>query len=285
MARSATAKLKVNPPVGRLPVLQYCAPDELNIDESYQRSLDVAASQTLIRKIAMYWDWGLCQPLFVARRDDGRLYVVDGQHRLAAARLRGDIWQLPCVVSSFASAAEEAASFVALNQMRRPLNRLQLYRAAVAGGDPEAIAIQAALEANGLWIGSSPTLKLQKPGALTCVAALENCLRAHGPGVLLAALNALAQSFKGQVLSYSGTIFPGIAAIVASECKADPNFVDSEMFSLMIEMVGGATQAQWREDIDLACAAAEASSRRQAAVQVFTKAWAECREALLDEAA
>jgi hypothetical protein len=103
MSRPATTKLKVNPPLGSLPVLQYCSPDQLLIDESYQRSLEAANSQTLIRRIAMHWDWGLCQPLFVARRADGSLYVVDGQHRLEAAKLRGDIWQLPCVVTSFES--------------------------------------------------------------------------------------------------------------------------------------------------------------------------------------
>jgi hypothetical protein len=133
MSRPATSRLKVNPALGQLPVLQYCSPDQLQVDESYQRSLFVPSSQTLIRKIAVYWDWGLCQPLFVARRSDGGLYVVDGQHRLEAAKLRGDIQQLPCVISHFDSAAEEAASFVALNQQRRPLNRLQLFRAVVLG--------------------------------------------------------------------------------------------------------------------------------------------------------
>jgi hypothetical protein len=49
------------------------------------------ASQALIRQIARHWDWDLCLPLVVSRRADGSLYVIDGQHRLAAARIRGDI--------------------------------------------------------------------------------------------------------------------------------------------------------------------------------------------------
>ena len=40
MSRPATSRLKVNPPLGQLPVLQYCSPDQLLIDEQYQRSLD-----------------------------------------------------------------------------------------------------------------------------------------------------------------------------------------------------------------------------------------------------
>jgi hypothetical protein len=283
MSRAATSRLKVNPPVGSLPVLQYCAPDQLQIDEAYQRTLDAAPSQTLIRRIATFWDWGLCQPLVVARRSDGGLYVVDGQHRLAAAKLRGDIWQLPCVVASYQDAAEEAAAFVAINQSRRPLSRMQIFKAALAAGDEEAQKIQAALDENGLWIGTSPDLSVQKPGALTCLRGLEDCLRSYGIDTLAAALDVLAQSFKGEVLRYSGTIFPGIAAIVAAELKADSSFSDGERFVLMTEMVGGASQAEWYRDIG--ARTAEIPTRRAAAAAVLQDAWKECTEALLDEAA
>jgi hypothetical protein len=123
------ARPKCNPVIGELPVLQYCAAEQLCVDERYQRSLEANQSIRLIRRIAANWDWGLCQPLYVARRSDGKLYVVDGQHRWAAAKLRGDVWQLPCVVRSFASTEEEAAAFVALNQERTPLTALQIFRA------------------------------------------------------------------------------------------------------------------------------------------------------------
>jgi hypothetical protein len=285
MARPATANLKCNPQIGQLPVLQYCSPDQLQIDESYQRSLDAAGSQTLIRRIAVHWDWGLCQPLFVARRADGGLYVVDGQHRLQAAKLRGDIWQLPCVVTSFATAADEAASFVALNQQRRPLNRLQIFKAALAAGDGEATIINEALAASEMWVGTSNDLNIQKPGAMTCIGALEGCLRSHGEAALISALSILRQAFEGQVLRYAGTMFPGIAGIVAAEIAADPKFALSDRFELMVEMVGGAQQSEWVAEINLIIAAQEATSRRQGAEKVFAKAWGECTAELLDEAA
>jgi hypothetical protein len=290
VSRAATSRLKVNPPLGSLPVLQYCSPEQLQIDPAYQRSLEVPSSQTLIRRIAVHWDWGLCQPLSVARRIDGGLYVVDGQHRLEAARLRGDIQQLPCVVTMFASAAEEAASFVALNQQRRPLNRLQLFRAALAANDQEAATINRALASCDMWIGSSNDLSIQKPGALTCVAGLENCLRVHGSATLTAALEILSQSFKGERYRYAGTLFPGIAAIVADEVARDARFArqdggSSERFILMVEMISGAEQRQWAEEVLLSVAAGESSSRRMGAEKVFRKAWAECLAEALDEAA
>lgn len=285
MSRAATSKLKCNAPVGQLPVLQYCSPDQLLIDESYQRSLEAGSSQTLIRRIAVHWDWGLCQPLFVARRADGGLYVVDGQHRLAAARLRGDLWQLPCVVTSFANAEEEAASFVALNQQRRPLTHLELFKAALAAGDFEASQIVLALEDAGLALSNHATTHLMKEGHVCNIGGLKNCYRSHGLQVLTAALDVLGQSYKGQVLRYAGTIFPGLAAIVADEITRDGSFADGEMFGLMTEMVGGAAQAEWVQEINLAMAAGEASSRRDAAAFVLRKAWAECTAELLEEAA
>jgi hypothetical protein len=275
----------VNPVLGTLPVLQYCSPDQLQIDESYQRSLETGPSQALIRRIAMHWDWGLCQPLFVARRSDGEFYVVDGQHRLAAAKLRGDLWQLPCVVTSFATAAEEAAAFVALNQERRPLSRLEIFKAALAAGDFEASQIVIAAEDAGLHIASSTNLETGKPGGLSNVAGLQSCYRAHGLIALTNALKLLAGAYDGQVLRYAGTLFPGLAAIVAKETESDGSFADGEFFKLMIEMVAGATQSEWGKEINQAHADELASSRRAASVVVFERAWAECKAELLDEAA
>jgi hypothetical protein len=285
MARPATTRLKVNPPLGTLPVLQYCHPDHLLIDETYQRGLDMPASQALIRRIAVHWDWGLCQPLFVARRADGGLYVVDGQHRLAAAKLRGDIWQLPCVVSAFEDAASEAAAFVALNQERRPLSKLQIFKAAVAAGDSEAASIVAAVEGAGLKIASSTNLETCPAGALSNIGGLQNCIRVHGGGVLACALDVMGKAYHGQVLRYAGTIFSGIAAIVATEIKADANFAQGEMFELMIEVVGASPQADWVRDINQAMTDGRATSRRHGSALVFEQAWAECIAELLDEAA
>lgn len=270
MSRPATSRLKVNPPLGTLPVLQYCAPDQLQIDDAYQRSLEASNSQSLIRRIAMHWDWGLCQPLFVARRADGGMFVVDGQHRLAAARLRGDIWQLPCVVTSFESAADEAASFVALNQQRRPLTKGQLFKAALAAGDAEALAIQAELDFAGLWIGSSPDLSIQKAGAIVCIGAVQNCIRVHGRDVLGASLQILAKAWPGEQLRYAGTIYPGIVAIAADERAADRDTIEA-----VARMLGARPQVDWRRHIETAAAADPTlTSRRMAAAHILRLAWA-----------
>jgi hypothetical protein len=231
----------------------------------------------------MYWDWGLCQPLAVSRRPDGSLVIVDGQHRASAAKLRGDIPHLPCVITSYATAGDEAAAFVALNQQRRPLGRLDIFKAALAAGDFEASQIALALEEAGLRVASSTNLKTLRPGAVSNIRGLQRCYRANGLPVLTAALDVLAQSFKGQVLQYAGSIFPGLEAIVADEIQLDANFADGERFALMTEMVGGATQQEWYRDVS--AATADNPTRSNASAAVFRAAWAECTAELMDEAA
>ena len=254
MSRPATARLKVNPPLGMLPALQYLLPAQLQIDPSYQRNLETSASQALIRRIAMFWNWDLCQPLVVARREGGELYVIDGQHRLEAARLRGDIAQLPAVVVSYASSADEAASFVHLNQQRRPLTKIDVFKAAVASEDPEANAIADALKMFGLAIPKTTNPDLWKPTELINIGGIEAAWRQFGPLVTKSALQAVAFGFKGQVLRYVGTVFPGIVAVCADEI-ADGGFGlggglrSGQRWERFIHMLTDRSQKDWRADI------------------------------------
>lgn len=247
MARPATSRLKCNPPLGRMPVLQFCSPNELRIDPGYQRDVTNGSSQTLIRRLAQHWNWDLCQPLVVARRSDltDRLFVIDGQHRLEAARLRGDIAQLPCVVVDFASPADEAASFVHLNQQRRPLSKLDVFKAAAASEDPEACAIMAALEYAGLSVAPHVNCVSWKPGMLANIGGIEGAWRKYGPKVTGRALEALRLAFDGEVLRYAGTIFPGVVAVCSDEMAGRQAFT-GERFECFYNWIGRREQAEWR---------------------------------------
>lgn len=240
---SATAnRQKFNPVRGRRPVLQNFAVSELQIDARYQRSIETGPSQSLVRRIARDWDWRLCQPLLVAGRGDAGLFVVDGQHRLAAARLRGDIGDLPCVLISYRDANEEAAAFVELNRARKPLGALELFRASLAGADPDALAVQAMIEEAGLSVAPHQNPTCWKPGMISNISGVQKCLRLHGEAITRRSLRILAQSFAGQVLQYAGTLFAGIYPLLAG--------MDQELEDgLLIMVLQSATQAEWMKDI------------------------------------
>ena len=282
MGRPATDRLTFNPPLGVLPVLQYVLPAQLEIDAKYQRSLDGDQSQMLVRGIAQHWNWDLCQPLVVARRPDGKLYVIDGQHRLAAARLRGDIAQLPAVVVQYESVEDEAASFVLLNQQRKPLTKLDLFKAAVASGDTTASAIVDAMQAAGLSIAPHSNYTAWKPGMVSNIGGIEACWRGRGSRVTQLALKALAQGFQGQVLRYAGTIFPGIAALVDLEVRSAANTTagpDREIWDMMIELLGASSQEDWRKAIMKVRVDEPSLSFAKASERAVLNAWSD----LLDE--
>lgn len=249
MSRPGTDRLKCNPQLGTLPILQWAMLDQLQIDPEYQRSIENGPSQALIRKIAQYWDWSLCLPLVASRRPGvSGLFVIDGQHRLAAAKLRRDIAQLPCVVLEIANKADEAAAFVHLNQQRRPLNKLDIFKAAVASGDRESTAIVAAMTEAGLSVAPHSNHTAWKPGQVSNIGGIEAAWRSHGATRTRAALMVMARGLEGQVLQYAGTIFPGVAALVASlTVKRDPLiWMNGDEAEMVAEMIGETSQVEWR---------------------------------------
>lgn len=266
--------LKINPPIGRMPVLQFCAPTELRVDPAYQRGTLGGESQTLIRRIAQNWNWDLCQPLVVARRQDflERLFVIDGQHRLEAARLRGDIAQLPCVIVEYDSAAEEAAAFVELNQQRRPLSKLDIFRASVASGEAQAAAIMAAITDAGLTLAPHTNHTAWKPGMVSHIGGIQRAWTREGQDVTQRALIALAQGFRNQVLRYGGTIFRGIVRICKDENREHGAF-RGERFERFLLMLQRQSQSDWMAEINRYFGENPEMFRAEAAEGLFRREW------------
>ncbi len=262
-AKAAVSGPAFDPPRGRMAALQYLPPSELAIDPAYQRSIAGADSQRLIKRIAAKWDWSLCLPLLVSVRENGgQLFVIDGQHRLEAARLRGDIGQLPCVIVSVGGVEGEAALFEQVNAQRRPLKSLELFRAAMASGDAEAQAIAQAIEAAKLAIAPHDNCTAWQPGMIGNIGGIRKAWQRYGGEATATALKVMAQAFDGQVLRYAGTIFPGIVAAVAQG-----------RFVGLVALLAGKSQEFWRSAV-LAARADDANlSFARASALVIERAW------------
>lgn len=237
---------------GNPPSVENRNPAELHLDDSYQRSTDNGASQALIRRIASGWDWRMCLPLVVSKRDDGTLWVIDGQHRLAAAKLRGDIPFLPCVIGVYGTVADEAAMFVSMNRARKPMNRLDDFHAALAASDADALEIQRLVTAAGLSISRNTSSSAWKPGEIAFTASIASTLRKHGHQVVSAALTNIAEAFPDQKVVHSGSIFLGIIKVLTSPPEGfDPDrlfqallrYSAEEWGSFLTGLKGGDTRA------------------------------------------
>ncbi len=253
------------PQKGTMPVLQFCPPGMLRIDPLYQRSVMSRASQSLIKQIASGWDWGIYQPLVVARRPDGELYVIDGQHRLEAATLRGDIQQLPCVITSHGDPSDEARAFVAINTARTPLTPVQIFAAAVSAGDADALSVDAILRDADVRLAKGSNPDFWKAGQLVCINAIRSCHRHHGDRVTKLSLQALRQAWPDEPLRYAATIFPGIVPLVG---ELGASFV----LWPLVDLLRSRPQAEWKRDIVMTMGS-ENLNRSDAATRIVRAAW------------
>lgn len=112
-------------------VLQNLSKTVLQVHASYQRH----ASDARITAIASKWSWVACGTIIVGKRG-GEYWVIDGQHRVLAAKRRSDIKTLPCLVFKTDSVAQEAQGFLEANTGRKPVMTIEKYRAGLAANDP-----------------------------------------------------------------------------------------------------------------------------------------------------
>jgi len=110
---------------------------DLNIDPAYQRD-EVSIANT--RALARTLRWDSFGVVVVFEREDGSLWVVDGQQRILALRLRGDFPArgIPARVFKSRGPAHEAEAFLAMNTGRKPVRAAEKYHAGVLSNhEPE----------------------------------------------------------------------------------------------------------------------------------------------------
>jgi hypothetical protein len=251
-----TPKLKLLATIGKQPAIEWIKPEELFVDRTYQRDIGGGASQALITSIAAEWDWRLCVSLICSERADGKTYVIDGQHRQEGAELRnsiartlgmveGYIAHLPCTVHRGLTQEQEAELFVQANKLRRPVQRLEQFHAALVAGDRPTVEINAIIEEAGLKVGRSPAWQMIKAGEVVFVNSVGSKMKRHGREPVLAALRVLAFAFEGQRFSTAGAMFD---ALIAFHVKREKEGLPVD-WELLGRLVAAFTVDEWREKV------------------------------------
>lgn len=132
---------------------------EIEIDTSYQRKL-----RNKVHKMAREWDYALCDVILVSYRDD-KFYVIDGQHRVEAARKRG-VKFLPCQIVEFLTREEEARRFLALNTNTTKLSSYDTLNANLLRKDPVDTIVKSVCDKWGIIIDGSYTNRIGRLGSL-----------------------------------------------------------------------------------------------------------------------
>lgn len=135
--------------------------------------------ESKVLELARNWSWISCGALTVASRD-GKLWVVDGQHRKLAADRRSDIQELPCLVFYVDHVKDEARAFVATNINRRNVSAVDKFRALLAAEDDAAVKAKDAIDAAGLRI----TTASKEPRAFKSVAMAQKLAASDYEGLI-----------------------------------------------------------------------------------------------------
>ena len=173
----------------------------------YQRKLNERTVASLVKR----WNRMLMEPLVVSYRD-GRYYVIDGQHRVAALRV---IFQeqdtlVPCIVHTGLTYADEAELFYSLDQCKKKLSSAQSINALLESGvNAEVNDIHKMLKARGFqWsLNNSAAGDYKIKSTRTVIHAYRLLGRSAFPRMLV----LLADTWHGDPASLSAMMLSGVA--------------------------------------------------------------------------
>ena len=188
--------------------VSYVAIDDLKTDYSYQRTLD----EKRVKKIAKEFTPEIVGTIFVSRRKDGSLYIIDGNHRVAAMRAIGRKYVTATVFDGL-SPTEEAELFRKLNTSQKKPSFNEVLNASITAGNEDAVAYKELLDMSGVKYSFGNN-------------GVDKCFIAHNQGVLcvkrygsqafvdsLRLLNASIRRFDGSLVAGLSRVvyaYPGI---------------------------------------------------------------------------
>ena len=181
---------------------------DINVDPAYQRPL----RETKINMMWRTFDPAELTAIVVSRRDDGGLWVLDGQHRIELLTRLGKTVVLADVREGL-TREQEAHLFYRLNEGQTKVGSWDKFRARMAAKEPVAMRIAEIIGKHGFHVGRS-----DEDHAIQAVSALEDIYsigrldktlaiistvwpndKTAREAVILQGMGAFLQTFDGQM--------------------------------------------------------------------------------------
>jgi hypothetical protein len=191
----------------------------ITLDSVYQRDLNAERVQAMVA----HWDERLVGTLILSARA-GNLYVVDGQHRLAAMRERHDT-KVSAVILTDLSQKDEADLFVAYNRSRSALNEWDLFRAEIVAGRPDALGILSVFGQQHLTLSR----KMSSPTNVSALGAVRRVYRLGGAVLLTKVLTTAKRYWVTESHVFGASNIYGLALFFYAfeqHPKYDPDRVE-----------------------------------------------------------
>lgn len=184
------------------------------IDEQakgYQRPLNDAFIEA---RTGDAFDAAEARTVFVSRRKDGSLYVLDGQHTVEML-LRKGVTHWLCRVFIGLTVGQEAARFAEYQENSQRMSPIVSHNASVIAGNKASVAIDAALEKFNLRISNLAGLRM-KEGYIPLMiqGALRSIYDMGGQPLLETVLGICTDAWGAEKNSYNGRILKGLAHLL-----------------------------------------------------------------------
>lgn len=190
---------------------------DLHIDREVQRS---RTNPKKVQERVEAWDDALAGVIKVSRRPDGKLCVVDGFHRTAAAiKVYGEDAELHAQIFDIVASpkwngdlglkdihAAESAIFVSTDATSR-IHPADKFRIRLNGSDSQAVAINDILSEFQLSIGQSGDTR----NVIRAAGAVEAAYEAYGATPLTRGLSTLLEVYGHSRVALQGPNIEGLA--------------------------------------------------------------------------
>ena len=219
----------VEPDLGPRPDIRWVSPASLLVDETYQRGMS-RASVALLNKMVRNFAWNRMKVPNVVEVEAG-LHLIDGQHTaIVAATLR--VPEIPVFVVQAPQLAERARAFVGLNQDRVKVNPFNIYRALLASGDADAVAMDAVCKSAGIRLRAAINqTSAVSPGDTSAIGVIKGLVKRRGTEVATQVLEVLVNAKRAPI---SGPEIQAVEKVLCVEFKG----VDAEQLMRIIRTEG-----------------------------------------------
>lgn len=188
--------------------------NQLGVDETYQRPV----SKAKVNKIVKNFNPIGMGPILVSEREDGSLWIFDGQHRVEALKILGElVWEV--TIYSGMTLKDEATAFRLLQEGSKA-NAAERYVSELAAGVEETLTIENALNQIGFTVDRNTNNY-----TIQAADTVKEIYRNGGPKLLKDTICLIRDALGTQRKNYTRVIMIGVSQFIKEYPEQDRNWI------------------------------------------------------------
>lgn len=201
--------------------------EDLQTDLSYQSPID----ESIVKKIVNNFDENALGTITISQREDGTLWILDGQHRTVGCRRLG-LDSMNAKVLTGLSIEEEANLYKELNNSKKKSPNA-IAKAMLRSGDVMANEIYIAVTSIGMEVDYE--LQRKSYGSISAYKALESIYKKYGVTHLINTLDLIKHSFGKESKNFKAFIMEGFATFLDRYEDVDLKHLIKRLKTMSIE--------------------------------------------------